>query len=82
MQRRVDIETFMRNIERQLEAPVPGGLLPTMRLDDLPGWTSCQALIVVASMEWDYGITLSSDEFRSVRTVSALYDMVVAQLEK
>jgi len=76
----IDVQRFARNLERYLESPVPGGLDVKTRFQDLPGWTSLQALIVVAGFECDYGVTVSEDEFREANTVEDLYSAVVRRL--
>jgi acyl carrier protein len=78
----IDIEAFIRGIERQLDAPIPGGLAAATRFRELADWTSLQALTVVASFEWDYGVNLSAAEFGRVETIGELYDMVIARMGK
>jgi acyl carrier protein len=76
----IDVQTFARNFERYLEYPAPTGLDVKTRFQDLPGWTSLQALIVVAGFECDYGVTVSEDEFREADTVHDLYSVVVRRM--
>jgi acyl carrier protein len=65
-------ETFVSNLERHLGIELTVGT----RLQDLPEWTSLQALIVAASFNWDYGVTISADEFRRADSVVDLYGIV------
>jgi acyl carrier protein len=76
----IDVQTFARNLERYLDNPSPTGLDLKTRFQDLPGWTSLQALIVVAGFETDYGVTVSEDEFREANTVHDLYSVVVRRM--
>lgn len=78
----LDVQTFASNLERYLENPVPGGLDITTPFQDFPGWTSLQALIVAAGLESDYGVTISSDEFREAKTIQDLYRVVVRRMTK
>jgi acyl carrier protein len=71
-----DIETFVRNLEAHLDDPVPVRLDPETRFRDLPEWTSLRALIVVASIDWDYGVTISADEFAQAEKIRDLFDLV------
>ncbi len=77
---KLDVQTFARNLERYLESPLPEGLDAKARFEDLPGWTSLQALIVVAGLERDFGVTVSEDEFREACTVQDLYRIVVRRM--
>lgn len=82
MERSVDLQTFIRNIEHQLDPPIVGGLSAGTRFRDLADWTSFQALILLGTLEWDYGVTLSADEFRAAETVEALYEVVIGRMGK
>jgi acyl carrier protein len=72
----MDVQTFMRNLECELEDVPPGQLEATTRFRDLSAWTSLQALIVVVCLERDYGISLSAEELDGADTVQDLYDVV------
>jgi acyl carrier protein len=76
----IDVQTFIRNIQRHLDCPIPRGLESRTRFRDLPGWNSLQALIIVASFEWDYGVTISSDEFLRADTIQELHGVVLCKL--
>jgi acyl carrier protein len=78
----VDVRTFIRNLEREFDDLDPGTLNTTTRLLDLPQWTSLQALIVLVSLEHDYGISMSADEFRGAETIEDLYGLVVEKLSR
>jgi len=73
----MDVQTFMRNLESELEDVPPGLLEATTRFRDLAAWTSLQALIVVVSLERDYGVSLSAQELDGADTVQDLYDVVI-----
>lgn len=72
----IDVRTFIHNLEGHLSSPVPGGLETGTRLRDLPDWDSLKALIVVASFDWDYGVTISADEYAGAETIRDLYALV------
>lgn len=76
----VDVQTFIRNLERDFDDLDPGTLDTTTRFLDLPQWTSLQALIVLVSLEKDYGVTISADEFRGAETIEDLYGLVIQKL--
>lgn len=45
----------------------------------LEDWSSMTTLTIVAMVEDDYGITLSSSDIRNADTVSELYELIVQQ---
>ena len=76
----VDVDTFIRNVEREFNGSIPGGLYPATRFRDLADWTSLQALIVVAGFERDYGVTISAEEFDRAETLEDLYGVVLQRI--
>jgi len=76
----VDVQTFIRSVESALDDVTPGLLDATTRFRDLEAWTSLQALIVVVSIERDYGVSLSAEEFERAETLQDLYDTVLERI--
>jgi acyl carrier protein len=76
----VDVRTFIRNLARDFEGLPPDTLDAATRFVDLPDWTSLQALIVAASFEHDYGVTVSADDFRRSETIGDLHGVVLRKL--
>ena len=72
----VDVQTFIRNVESALDDVKPGLLDGSTRFRELEAWTSLQALIVVVSIERDYGVSLSAEDFEQAETLQDLYDAV------
>lgn len=78
----IELPNFISNLERHLTNVVPGHLQTATSLRDLPEWDSLQALVVVASFEWDYGITISGDEFAETQTIQDLHALVVQKMQQ
>lgn len=76
----VDLATFIRNLEREFDGGIPGGLHPAHRLHNLSDWSSLQALMVVAGFERDYGVTISAADLDRAETVADLYHIVVDRI--
>lgn len=76
------VRDFICNLERHLDDPLSGAIKNETRLRDLPHWNSLQALIVVASFNWDYGVTISADEFAEAETVQDLYALVTQKMRE
>jgi acyl carrier protein len=70
------IESFISNFERQLDHPSSAPLTPDTLFRNLPGWTSLQSLVIIASIDNDYGVTISSEELQSACTISDLCTLV------
>ncbi len=78
----IEVQNFIENLERHLTNIAPGRLQSETRLRDLPEWDSLQALVVVASFDWDYGVTISADEFAGARTVQELHTLVTQKAQQ
>ena len=76
----MDIGTFLRNVEREFDRGVAGGLHPETRFRDLADWTSLQALVIVAGFERDYGVTMTTEEFDRAETLQDLYGVLVRRI--
>lgn len=77
-----DLPLFLRNLEQQFNAPIPGGLQGETLFRDLLEWTSLQALVVLSSFDWDYGVIVSSEELRRVRTIADLFQLVTQKIQE
>ena len=76
MSKLADIGDFIASIEKEFEEPPAEPLQPQTRFRAVPKWDSLQSLIVIASFQDDYGVTLSDDEFVETQTLQDLYDLV------
>ena len=76
----IEVQHFIENLERHLTNVAAGRLQSETCLRDLPEWDSLQALVVVASFDWDYGVTISADEFAGTRTIDDLHALVTQKL--
>jgi acyl carrier protein len=47
------------------------------RFRELEEWSSMQALIVIAAIDENYGVTIPEKDFRSASTVQELYELVI-----
>lgn len=70
---------FLANLRKQFEGESPSDIQLATVIRDLGTWTSMQALIVMASLDWDYGVMIEPEEMRAAQTVQDLYDLVLAK---
>jgi acyl carrier protein len=75
-----DIQQFIQHFTEQFEEPLEAKPLPETLLRNVEGWSSLQALIIVASFDWEYGVTVSSVELEQVKTIKNLYDLIVSKM--
>jgi acyl carrier protein len=76
----IDASAFLRIVEDEFDGQLAEPLRLETRFKDLGEWNSLQALIVVAALERDYGVTLSARELAAADTVQDLYQAVVGHL--
>lgn len=77
----VSPQLFLEKFLAQFEGLSPDmhGLDIAFRM--LPDWSSMQALIVIASFDWDYGVTLSAEELKSASTIGDLHQLVLSKMK-
>lgn len=73
----MDINEFIQKLQAEFEDVPAGFIKPETKITDIEGWGSMHALIVIALIDTEYGVTLKGDELRKVQSVQELYDMVV-----
>ena len=73
----MDINTFIQQLQTEFEDIPPGFLKPETKITDIEGWGSMHALIVIALIDTEYGVTIKGEDLRKIQSVQELYDMVV-----
>jgi acyl carrier protein len=73
----MDINEFIQKLQGEFEDIRADFLKPETKVTDIEGWGSMHALIVIALIDTEYGVTLKGDELRKVQSVQELYDIVV-----
>lgn len=71
-----NLQSFIRNLERQFDELPPEPFTPDTLFRNCPGWTSLQSLVVLISFDEDYGVAISSEELQRAQTVGDLYNLV------
>lgn len=73
----MSIEEFIQKLESEFEDIPKGTLKPSTKISDIEGWGSMHALIVIALVDTEYGVTIKGDELRKIQSVQELYDAVI-----
>ncbi|HTB31406.1 MAG TPA: acyl carrier protein [Bacteroidia bacterium] len=71
----MDINEFIQKLQAEFEDIPAGFLKPETKISDIEGWGSMHALIVIALIDTEFGVTLKGDELRKIQSVQELYDM-------
>lgn len=69
-------ETFIQHFEAQFEELEPGTVKAATVFRQMGEWSSMQSLIVIASFDWEYGVTVTAEELKAATTVGDLYAIV------
>jgi acyl carrier protein len=70
------LESFLEKFGRQFDEPPAVPLTSETPFRSLPGWTSLQSLIIMISIDENYGVTLGAEEFERAQTVGELYQLL------
>jgi len=77
-----DIQSFIAILEDQFDDIAPGSLQPGAQFRELQQWNSLQALVIVSSLNWNYGITISANELRNSNTIHDLFLLVTQKMHE
>jgi acyl carrier protein len=75
-----DFRSFVQKLEQQFNEPITEGMEPATLFRNLKEWTSLQALIVISSFDWDYGVTFSSEDLKKAKTIGDLFELVTQKM--
>ena len=78
----MDITEFIELFADQFMDPNETIFTAETRFRELRGWSSMTALMEIAMMEDNYGVTVSSEEMRNAETIQDLFDAVKRNKEK
>ncbi len=67
---------FIKMFEAELADIIPGTILPETAYKQLDAWNSMQALILIAMVDAEYGVTLTAENLHDCITVSDLFSVV------
>lgn len=73
----MEIADFISKIEAEFEEIAPGTLKPQSNFREMKEWSSMHALIIIALVDTEYGVTINGAELRIVSTVSELFELVI-----
>lgn len=77
----VDLSIFIENFRKQFDNPILEDLMAETKFRDLPEWTSLQALIIIVSLDSDYGVTVTAEQLQKMHTIQDLFQLVTNDLQ-
>jgi len=71
---KMGLTAFADKFAREFEEA--GSITPSTRFKDLEEWSSMQALIIIAMIDEEFGVTLTAEDLQKSTTVEDLYKIV------
>ncbi|MBO5961240.1 MAG: acyl carrier protein [Paludibacteraceae bacterium] len=75
----MDINAFMALIAEQYDDVDVAILTPQTEFRKVEGWTSLVALMIITTIDEEYGVVITGDEMKTTTTLQELYNLVVAK---
>ena len=72
----IDQAEFLKNFEEQFDEIEPNSLTLETEFREIEEWSSLNALLIVAMVDTEYGITLTGDDIVKSKTVGDIYKVV------
>jgi len=72
----MQLTDFINKFEAEIPDAVPGTLKPETVFKQLDSWNSMQALIFIAMVDAEYGITLTAENLYECTTLADLFSLL------
>lgn len=69
----MQLNDFIQSISTEFEDVPPGTITGDTEFRKLEGWSSMMALIVIAKIDSDYGISITAEELANCSTINDLF---------
>lgn len=76
----MNLDEFVIKIEQEIEDLTPGTLTPDKDYREIEQWSSMYALILIAMIDTEYGVTLTGEDLKQSKTVRDLYEIVKSKM--
>lgn len=73
------IETFIENIEENIEGIDPGSVKADTVLKELPIWDSLAMLNMLALVDSEYDVQISGEELNNLTSVESIFEAIKAK---
>lgn len=72
--RKMDLKEFIKKVEVEFEELEKGILTAETNFREIDEWSSMHALIIIALMDVEYGVTVGGEDLSKMQTVQDLFD--------
>jgi acyl carrier protein len=72
----MDIQKFIENIEQQFDDLEPNTITLETRFREIDGWSSLQAMLIIAMVNVEYDVTLTGENIRNSQTLNDIYQLI------
>lgn len=76
----MDMDGFIKNIENEFDDIEPGKLQPPTAFREVFDWNSINALILIAMVKTEYGVSINAEDIQKSKTIQDLYDIVKSRV--
>lgn len=76
----MELDVFVRRFEQEFEEVALGALNAETAFRQLEEWSSMQALILIAMIDIEFGVTISAEEFKKSTTIADIYNMITKKV--
>jgi len=73
----MNMEAFIEKIYSVIDEIEPGTLTPESKYREVPDWSSMHALILIAMVKVDYGVTITGEDLMSHHTLQDIYNLII-----
>ena len=77
----MQITEFITRLETEFDDVPKGTLTAQTGIRDIPEWSSMHALIIIALIDTEYGVTLNGEDLRSASTIRDLFNIVSSRVK-
>lgn len=72
----MQLQDFLDRFSQEFTEVEPGRITAETVFRDLDEWSSMQALIIIAMIDEEFGVTLSAEDMREAKTVGDIFTKV------
>ena len=70
------IAEFIKKIEQEYD-DIPAGMLqPDSTFKEIINWSSINSVVFSTMIEYEYNVMVTSEEFKTVNTIAALFELI------
>ena len=76
----MELKDFIKKVEEEFDALALGSIAPDKDFRNLLEWSSMNALLMMALIKSETGITVSAEELKQCSTIRELHSMVIKHI--